>query len=367
MKIIHTEASLGFGGQELRILDEACGLLERGHEVQLICPPQAEIYTMAKQRGLDVISMPIANKSLKAIWQMRQWIEANQPDIINTHSSTDSWITTLASQWLAQRPGIVRTRHISRRVSKRLTSHWLYTIASAHIVTTGVKLKQSLIQNNDFPAEQLTSVRTGVDLSRFKPGDKKQARQTLGLAEDKIIIGIVATLRSWKGHRYLLEAFAQIADKKSLQLLIVGDGPQWDALQQQVEELNIKEHVTFAGRQSKVEQYLQAMDIFCLPSYANEGVPQSIMQAQCCGIPTITTLIGSIDEAIIPEETALVVTPEKVDELTAAIQKLINDPALRTKMAAKAAEHAQQNFSRETMLDDMERIFTQVLEDNREK
>ncbi|NOQ14732.1 MAG: glycosyltransferase [Methyloprofundus sp.] len=362
MKIIHTEASLGFGGQELRILDEACGLLERGHEVQLICPPQAEIYAMAKQRGLEVVSMPIAKKSFKAILQMRQWIIANQPDIINTHSSTDSWITTLASQWLPQRPSIVRTRHISRRVSKRLTSHWLYTIASDHIVTTGIKLKQSLIENNDFPAEQLTSVRTGVDLSRFKPGDKNLARQALGLAEDKIIIGIVATLRSWKGHRYLLDAFAQLTDKNALQLLIVGDGPQWDALQQQVEELNIKQHVVFAGRQNKVEQYLQAMDIFCLPSYANEGVPQSIMQAQCCGIPTVTTLIGSIDEAIIPEETALVVTPEKVDELTAALQTLINNPDLRSKMAVKAAEHAQKNFSREAMLDDMERIFTQVLE-----
>ncbi|MCK5667005.1 MAG: glycosyltransferase, partial [Thiotrichaceae bacterium] len=97
MKIIHTESSTGFGGQELRILDEACGLSERGHEVQLICPPHAETYEMAKQRGLDVVAMPIAKKRLKAILQMRKWIIEHQPDIINTHSSIDSWITALAT------------------------------------------------------------------------------------------------------------------------------------------------------------------------------------------------------------------------------------------------------------------------------
>ena len=360
MKIIHTESSTGFGGQELRILDEACGLSERGHEVQLICPPHAEIYNMAKQRGLDVVGMPIAKKRLKAIIQMRKWIVEQQPDIINTHSSIDSWITALATCCLQNKPGIIRTRHISTPVAKKFTSRWLYTVASDHIVTTGIKLKQSLIDHNDFPAEQLTSVRTGVDLDRFKPKDKSLARQELGLSENKIIIGIVATLRSWKGHRYLLDAFAQIPDKNNLLLLIVGDGPQWDALQQQVLDLNIEDYVTFTGRQYNVEQYLQVMDIFCLPSYASEGVPQSIMQAQSCGIPTITTLIGSIDEAIIAEETALVVRPENITDLTIALQRLILDPVLRKKMAVKAAAHAQQNFSREIMLDKMEQIFTQV-------
>lgn len=365
MKIIHTESSLGFGGQELRILDEARGMQQRGHEVQLICPAHAEIHDLAKQRGLAVVSMPIAKKNLQGILQMRQWIKANQPDIINTHSSTDSWTTALATLFLAHRPGIVRTRHISTPVAKRRTSRWLYTVASDHIVTTGIKLRQSLIEQNDFPAEQLTSVRTGVDLSRFKPGDKNQAKQKLGFAEDKIIIGIVATLRSWKGHRYLLEAFAQLADKDGLQLLIIGDGPGWDTLHQQVKELNIEQYVIFTGRQSHVEQYLQAMDIFCLPSYANEGVPQSIMQAQSCGIPTITTLIGSIDEAIIPEETAIVIPPEQVPELKVALQQLVDHPDLREKMAAKASAHAQQNFSQETMLDEMEKIFTQVSSANR--
>lgn len=365
MKIIHTEASLGFGGQELRILDEACGLQARGHEVQLICPPEAEIYRIAKQRGLEVTGMPIAKKSLKGILQMRKWVLANQPDIINTHSSTDSWITALATCWMKQRPGIVRTRHISTPIAKRASSRWLYTVASQHIVTTGIKLRKSLIEQNEFPAEQITSVRTGVDLTRFKPGDKGLARQQLGLSEDNLIIGIVATLRSWKGHRYLLDAFAQIPDKHGLQLIIVGDGPQLEALQQQVQMLNIEEYVVFTGRKHNVEQYLQSMDVFCLPSYANEGVPQSIMQAQCCGIPTITTLIGSIDESIIPEETALVVTPESVMELSTAIQKLINDPILRAKMAVKATAHAQQNFSQEIMLDKMEQIFTQVQKSSR--
>ena len=90
-------------------------------------------------------------------------------------------------------------------------------------------LRQTLIDINHYPAGHLTSVRTGIDLDYFRPDDKGQARSKLGIDKNAFIIGIVATLRSWKGHRYLISAFSQFSNKTS-KLLIVGDGPQWDAL-----------------------------------------------------------------------------------------------------------------------------------------
>src|SRR5213075_406871 len=114
-----------------------------------------------------------------------------------------------------------------------------------------------------------------------------------------------ATLRSWKGHRYLLEALPDGA-----MLVIVGDGPQREALAERVAALNIQSKVIFAGNQRDVVPWMQALDVFALPSYANEGVPQALVQAMLVGLPCVTTHVGSIDELAIEGETALVVLPE---------------------------------------------------------
>lgn len=357
MKIVHTEASLGFGGQEMRILNEAQGLQSRGHQVTLLCPAHAEIYAIAQARGLDVVALPIGKKKLAGLWALRRWLASYQPDVVNTHSSTDSWLTALATRLLRRPPAIVRTRHISAPIGNNPFSRWLYTRASKHVVTTGENLRRTLIDVNGYAPAQVTSVRTGINLQRFQPGDKQVARALLGLQGDKIIIGIVATLRSWKGHRYLLEAVAGISALENLQLVLVGDGPQWQALQQQAGQLNLGDKILFAGRQQNIETWLQALDIFCLPSYANEGVPQALMQAQACGIPAVTTLVGSIGEAIVPGESALIVAPEKVPDLRNALETLIHDVEKRERMAQTAAEFARQHFSEAAMLDAMESIF----------
>jgi glycosyltransferase involved in cell wall biosynthesis len=357
MNIVHTEASLGFGGQEMRILNEAQGLQSRGHHVTLLCPAHAEIYAIAKARGLNAVALPIGKKKLAGLWALHRWLARHKPDVVNTHSSTDSWLTALAARMLRNPPAIVRTRHISAPIGNNPFSRWLYTRASRHVVTTGENLRRTLTDVNSYAPERVTSVRTGINLQRFKPGDKQAARTSLGLQSDKAIIGIVATLRSWKGHRYLLEAVAGVTDSENVQLLVVGDGPQWDALQQQAVQLGLRDKVFFAGRQQNIETWLQAMDIFCLPSYANEGVPQALMQAQACGIPAVTTLVGSIDEAVIPEQSALIVAPEKVPELRRALETLLCDTEKREQMARTAAAFAQQHFSDAAMLDAMERIF----------
>lgn len=356
MKILHTEASQGYGGQEMRIVNEARGMLDRGHDVHLVCAPDAQIAALAHERGIPVEILAIGKKKPAGILAMRRWIKANKPDVINTHSSTDSWLVALATRMMWKRPAIVRTRHISAPIHRSFTSRWLYTRSCDHVVTTGENLRQTLINYNGYPGSHITSVRTGIDLQIFRPGDRTSARRALGLEENAFIVGIVATLRSWKGHRFLVEAFKNL-QLENAQLLIIGDGPQWYGLHERVNDAGLKNRVTFTGRQENVAEWMQAMDIVCLPSYANEGVPQTLMQAQSCGIPAITTLNGSIGEAVIPDQTALIVEPKNSTEITEAIQLLYDDVDLRVRFGAAASEHARQQFSFEHMVDAMEAIF----------
>ena len=136
MKIVHTESSLGWGGQELRILSESQGLARRGHELTLLYPLEARIYAEAPSWGLRTVALPIATKRLDGLFALRGWLRANRCDVLSTHSSTDSWLGALAT--LGTRLPIVRTRHISAPVPRNASTRWLYRQAR-RIVTTGEK------------------------------------------------------------------------------------------------------------------------------------------------------------------------------------------------------------------------------------
>src|SRR3954465_11160777 len=173
LSIAHTESSLGWGGQELRILAESQGLARRGHELALLCPLEARIYSEAPNWGLRAVALPIATKRLDGFSALRGWLKANPCDVLSTHSSTDSWLSALATTGM--RVPIVRTRHISAPVPRNLLTRWLYGRAT-RIVTTGEALKRELIERTGVPAERIESVPTGADPAVYSPVPKHAAR-----------------------------------------------------------------------------------------------------------------------------------------------------------------------------------------------
>jgi len=363
LDIVHTESSLGWGGQEIRILTEAQGMLQRGHRVRLLCPRDARIHDEAARFGVTVESLPIGNRSLRGLLAMIGWIRsyrsAGSRIVFNTHSSTDSWLVAAAQAALGRPYPIVRTRHISASVPRNRMSRWLYARAAARIVTTGEALRKQLIENLGIDPGRVVSVPTGIDTERFVPGVRATARAGLGLPGDKVLVGIVATLRSWKGHRYLIDACA--AMPAGIGLVIVGDGPQREALDAMVAAHGMAGRVWMPGNQDDVLPWLQAMDIFVLPSYANEGVPQALIQAMLVELPCVTTSAGSIGELAHNEETALVVPARDSQALRDAIGRLRADPNLRARLGAAARVHCRAQYGCAQMLDRMEAVFDSVV------
>jgi len=325
LTIVHSESSIGWGGQELRILTEAVGLQQRGHEVHLVCPVNAPILDEARRRGLPATALPIGRRTVRAVRTLRAWLKKQRPDVLNTHSSTDSWLAAVASRMVGRRLPIVRTRHISAAVGRDPLSRWLYARGADKVVTTGERLRKTLVSDLHLPDEHIVSVPTGIDTQRFCAGDRSAARQRLGLPADSTIIGIVATVRTWKGHQYLIDAVRRI-DHGDLTLLIVGDGPIHDVVTRQV----------------------------------NESVPQAIVQAMSCQLPVVSTPIGAIDEAVVHQQTGLMVPPKQVEPLADALRRLIDDEPLRHRLGSAGRSRAIARFGTERMLDDMEAIFTEV-------
>jgi len=379
LHIVHTESSCGWGGQELRILAEARGMIRRGHRVTLIAPVAARIFAEASRFRVPVTALPIEKKRLGGVGALRDWLMAHPADVVNTHSSTDSWLAALAWASLRKPPPIVRTRHISAPVPDNIASRWLYRSASRFVITTGESLREQLIARLQLDPSRVLSIPTGIDTQAFRPPTARErvvARHTIGAGEDALVVGIVATLRSWKGHRYLIEGFAQAlrlqqangeAQQRGMRLVIVGDGPQREALEALVDQLGIRAAVRFGGNQPNVIPWLHAMDLFALPSYANEGVPQAILQAMACGVPVITTDAGAIGEVAYgavheggDDDTACIVGKEDAPGLRDAIVALKDDAVRRERMARNALAVVRERHGIEGMLDRMEMVFRQA-------
>jgi glycosyltransferase involved in cell wall biosynthesis len=360
LRLLHTESSLGWGGQEIRVLTEARGVARQGHEVLLAAPAEARILAEAPRYGVEAIALPIGRKGMGGLMAMRGLLKRRSLDVVNTHSSTDSWLAAIATSTLDGAPPIVRTRHISAPVPANRATHWLYSKA-ARVVTTGERLRKQVIAEARIEPRRAVSIPTGIDLATFRPADRGAARAAVGLPADAPIVGIVATLRSWKGHRYLLQAIAAMRRPEVL-LVIVGDGPQREALGELAATLGIASQVRFAGNQAEVAPWMQSFDAFCLPSYANEGVPQALMQAMACALPVVTTAVGSIDEIVTHGETGVIVPAQDAARLRVELANLLDDEPRRAALGARAHAIAQARFSDELMVDRMLGVFGEAAE-----
>jgi glycosyltransferase involved in cell wall biosynthesis len=361
LTILHTEASKGWGGQEIRILDESVGLRARGHNVRLAAPLAAPILAAAAKRDVPAHAIAFDRRRLSTIAAFARLIGELKPDVIVTHSSSDSWIASIATRLPGLRTAIVRTRHLSTPVARGIHNRWLYGYVPARVVTTGEVIRSHLIERLGLSPERVVSVPTGANVARFVPGDRAAVRARLGLPLSPPIIGIVATLRSWKGHQFLIAAMddARLTDAH---LLIVGEGPKDVALRRQAAESRAADRIVFAGQQPDVVPWMQAVDVFALPSTGNEGVPQALMQAMASGLPVISTPVGAIPELIDDGVTGLLVPPENAEALASALARVIGQPSLAARLASAGREKIAARFTSDSMVDRMEALLLQAAE-----
>ncbi|MBM4301920.1 MAG: glycosyltransferase family 4 protein [Deltaproteobacteria bacterium] len=366
LTILHTESSLGWGGQERRILVEAKAMRQRGHRLVFACDCRGELYL--RVRGRDFLTVPLVfggRRNFSAWFKLLRLLATGEVDILNTHSSLDSWVGTLAWRSLRNRPLLVRTRHLSTLVRDNRRTRWLYQTPAA-IVTTGEVTKDLLIERLGVPARHIYSIPTGVELAEFAPQEKsRELLAQVQIPADAFIFGSVAVLRSWKGHLDLLEAFHDLLKQGARAfLLLVGEGPYRVVIEEKIAQLGIQRRVRLAGFQDRVAPWFALMDVKVLASYANEGVPQSLLQAMAMARPVAGTTVGGIPEVIVHEETGLLAPPRDPRALAQAMGRLMANPDYRRELGRRGRNLVVERFSMEQMAAEIEAVY-EVLRQNR--
>jgi glycosyltransferase involved in cell wall biosynthesis len=333
-------------------------MISRGHAVSIAGPPDTPLLREAEQRGIEAVPLQICKKRLAGLLAIRRLLKSREFDVVNTHSSTDSWLTALACATLRRPPKIVRTRHVSTPVRPTLANRWLFGKACAAVVTTGEAVREMLIRDLKLDPAKVISVPTGVDSEIYHPvsaEEKVKLRQILGLPQNQVIVGTVATLRFLKGIEYLFEAIRLLNDERVL-LCVVGDGPQRQRLESWIQDNGMQKKIMMVGEQRNVNEWLQSFDIFAFPSLA-EGVPQALAQAMLTELPCVTTNVGGIPELAIHGETALVIEPKAAPKLAENIQIVINDPEFADNLGKQSRGFCGEKHSVNHMSAHMERVF----------
>ena len=336
--ILHTEASLGLGGQEIRILSEVRWLLDHGWDALIACRPESRLLSEARDARLPFVAVSMRGAlDLGALLRLRALMRARRVALVHTHSSVDSWLATFAAKSLGL--PVVRSRHVTIPILKRRAL--IYRMAD-RVITTGEAVAAQ-VRRAGVPAKRISAISAGVDTTRFHPGVSGRAvREELGLAPDAKVVGLVANVRGSKGHAVLLEAAKDVLRAfPATRFLIVGDGVGFDEVQRRVHDMGLAPYVIMTGFRRDIPEVMAALDVLVLPSTKSEATSQVIPQALAVGTPVAAAATGGIPEIVRDGETGRLVEPGDAPALARAVLALLVEPERAREMA-----HAGQAFVR---------------------
>ena len=357
--IVHSESSLGWGGQEHRTFTELLGFKRRGFRVSLVAPSESVLYQRANAEGIAVHACRFLKVSmLYDVLTLSAWLSRQRVHVLNTHSSRDGWVLGLAGR-IARVPFIVRTRHIDVEYPSPRISRVAFKLLADHVLTTSQKITEHLSEIFQIPDTHISTLATGINLHRFTP---EGARSECIKVHSKPVVGMVSVLRSWKGHSDFLRAAALLkAQGFNAAFVIVGGGqsPAW--IESQIESMGLGDCVHLVGHREDVPEVLRGLDVLVIPSTRHEGIPQIGLQALACATPVVGSDVGGIPEVIRHHETGRIFAVGDHVALASMIRETLVDSVCTRKMKANGRSLVEQKYSTEAMLDQLEALYERYI------
>lgn len=311
----------------------------------------------------DVIAEKHAG-DIGVVSQLRRIIASKRPDIIQTHNTKSHFlIRTMGvpreTRWIAFHHGFTTTDLKDRAYNQ--IARWALK-GAPHIVTVCRAFAQEFMAAG--VAEDHISVRhNSVSSIAAPPAEELTAlKMSLGIPRDALVILAVGRLSKEKGHNDLVSAIAMLRiahPSLDFRLLILGEGPERQVLEQAAAALGVAEHLLLPGQKKNVRPFYGIADVFALPSYS-EGSPNALLEAMAARLPIVATAVGGSVELVSDGETALLVNARDPESLCSAIERSLCDRTLANRLAANA-EAASRQYTPEAYARSIIGIYQRVL------
>lgn len=358
MNILFIIPSMARGGAEIFLSGLALYLAKKGHSISLVSGEGDLLGNIGK--GINVYTLtPLSKNILKAfrwIFFLRKKLKNIEADIICSNSVLTSIVAFIASY--------LRNDMHRVLILHNPLKNWYFKVLQ-YFADFGLEKIISVSETNrkelmrlGVKKERLVHISTAVDVNRFPYKEKAYPGK-------RPVIGVIARIEEYKGHRYLIDAIKQIEEERaiSFDVHLCGDGTYREQFKEYIAAQRLKSNIIFWGSCNDVPSILQKTDIFVLPSYV-EAFPISILEAMSGGVPVIATKVGDIPEIIKDGETGLLVEPKDSTSLKNALLKLIDDDYLYRSISKKARLLVEKKFSEEDVFNRYEEIFNSLVQTN---
>jgi glycosyltransferase involved in cell wall biosynthesis len=363
-KVLHLQSSLGFYGAENVIANLCTAMHEEFTPIIGVLDNQynshCELTAFAHENQISTVTFPCqAAFDLRTVRQLRTYLKNNKIQIVNTHGYKSNFYARAAT--LGSHIAIVATCHpwiLTTRRGRRYATIDRYLLRSFnHVVAVSSTVVSDLLASG-IPSSKITLIPNGIDFNRFTSRDEAFGPQNaLNLPEDKTIIGSVGRLDPEKGHFVLLQAAQNIIRAcPDVHFVIAGTGSLENSLRDQIKALDLTEYVTLAGFVQDMTRFLQAIDLFTLPSLT-EGMPMAVLEALAANKPVVATRVGDIPDLIEHQVSGMLVQPNNAHQLQSALLELIRSPDKARKMAQRAYKKTRNRYSAQHMAAQYQQLY----------
>lgn len=337
---------------------------------RLSIPVQHIDYAVLRRRYLRPLQWPrFAMRLWRGSRKLADWIRAEGIHIV--HANTVAvWGGALAAR-LARRPLVW---HVHEIITEPRWLRWLtariVTSTAEQVVAISGPVAEHLLALGSAPGarDRVAVVPNAVDTRRFHPGnDGTAARVAWGIASDRVLVGTVGRIHKWKGHRVLVEAARLLCEKYPQVCFVIagdivpGQPEPKQALEAAIAAEGLADRVQCVGFWPDASEVMAALDILVLPSTSPEPFGLVLVEAMASGKPVIATAHGGPLEIVVDGETGLLVPPGDPVALAYALERLVNDSALRQRLGVAGRTRAVEKFDFAPHVKAFERLYEQII------
>lgn len=371
------------GGPALHVAYLSAGLAERGYETTLVAGSLARgegsMAYVAEGLGVEIFRLDALSREISpirdalSILRLARLIRMERPRILHTHTAKAGTVGRLAALLAGDaRPEVlVHTfhGHVLRGYFGPLKSgafrllERLLARITTRLVAVSPQVRDDLVAFGVAPAEKFSVVRLGIELGERVETDVPgvDARARLGIGSGQFVIGWVGRMTGVKRTDDVLESLRLTRERGvDAVLLMVGDGPDREHVEERASRLGIVRHCLFLGYQEDVSGWYRAFDAMILPS-ANEGTPVVVIEALAAGCPVVATDVGGVSDVVREGVDGFLVPARDTEALAERLTRLARDPELRARMGAAGRESVPARYAVERLVTDIDELYRSLL------
>lgn len=359
MKIVHVETGRHFYGGAQQVIWLQQGLVERGAECLLVCPPGSAISAKAKELGLEFTELRCGgDHDLIFALRLRALLQSRKPDLVHCHGRRGADFLGGLAAGMAGVPAVL-SRRVDNPESATMAKLRYRGFQSVIAISSHIA---NLLEQNGLDPAIVEVIRDAVDVDGMDPAPARSLlQQHFDIAPDAIAIAVVAQLIARKGHRFLLDVLpGLLSDHAGIKVVFFGQGEKEADLRALAKKLGLSAAVHFAGFRDDLDSYLGAFDLLVHPA-EREGMGVAMLKAAAAGLPVVAFDIAGAKEAVVHGVTGVLVEPGNLAGLQRAIEVLIEDREIRHELGQAGRRRMRDEFSVAAMVESHLELYERIL------